>query len=417
MTMRDNTRDAYDNPSTGAGTGALGEQAANGREVPFTRDLVFQVKNLGAVRAGRFTQKPLTLFCGPNNSGKTWAMYSLYHWHRRLVRLAADYKGKKPGRVAFNRLVSAGLPAALNVDAQSLEGAEFNLVRGRAGEFQQLLEEAKGRGVFLVPAERNGLQLMRRELEAQRRYAVKEQAAPYEPPSDNIRSRYAAPVADYLDWLDRFPGSRRGGSGDFHHYANEVKRNLAHGAYRLNKSTGAVAFKPYRAKRGGAATRPLDLHAASGAVKSLFGLWSYLERQARPGDLLMIDEPELNIHPENQMKMARLFARLVNAGLNLVISIHSDYFVREFNNLLMLNEDKQGDLKKEYGYAAEEVLRPDQVGAYLVDQQKTIAPCEITPDDGIYADAFDNAIGELNRVNDGIYYELLERRMEDESDD
>lgn len=38
MTMRDNTRDAYDNPSTGAGAGAVGEQAANGREIAFTRD-------------------------------------------------------------------------------------------------------------------------------------------------------------------------------------------------------------------------------------------------------------------------------------------------------------------------------------------------------------------------------------------
>ncbi len=201
MTMRDNTRDAYDNPSTGAGAGALDEQSANGREVAFTKDLVFQVKNLGAVRAGRFTQKPLTLFCGPNNSGKTWAMYSLYHWHRLLAGLAADHKAKKPGRVAFNRLVSAGLPAALNVDAQSLDGAQFNLVRGRASEFQRLLAEAKGRNVFLVPAERNGLQLMRRELDAQRRHVIKEQAISYEPLSDDVHSRYAAPVADYLDWL------------------------------------------------------------------------------------------------------------------------------------------------------------------------------------------------------------------------
>ena len=33
-------------------------------------DLKFQVKNLGVIKAGEFVQKPLTLFCGPNNSGK-----------------------------------------------------------------------------------------------------------------------------------------------------------------------------------------------------------------------------------------------------------------------------------------------------------------------------------------------------------
>ncbi len=188
------------------------------------------------------------------------------------------------------------------------------------------------------------------------------------------------------------------------------------GAYQVDKSTGAIAFKPYRAERGGAAIRPLVLHTAPGAVKNLFGLWFYLERQARPGDLLMIDEPELNIHPGNQLKMARLFARLVNAGVNLVISTHSDYFVREFSNLLMLNEDKEGDLKKEYVYADEEVLRPDQVGAYLVDQQ-TIAPSRIEPVGGIHAVTLDDVIGELDRANCGIFYDLYYQRMEEDDGD
>ncbi len=416
MTMRDNTRDVYDNPSTGADAGALNEQAANGREVAFTRGLVFQVKNLGAVRAGRFTQKPLTLFCGPNNSGKTWAVYSLYHWHRRLAGLAAAHKAKKPGRVAFNRLVSAGLPAALNVDGQLLDGAQFNLARGRAGEFQQLLAEAKERNVFLVPAERNGLQLVRHPPGARRQYTVREPDASCKPSNDNFRSHCAAPAADYMDWLNQLPETRSCAADDFHRLAGKVKKELVRGAYRLDKSTGGITFKPYRAKRGGEATHPLVLHAAPGAVKSLFGLWFYLERQARPGDLLMIDEPELNIHPENQLKMTRLFARLVNAGLNLVISTHSDYIIREINSLLMLNEDKGGDLRKEYGYAAEEVLRPDQVGAYLVDQQ-TIASFRIEPIGGIHAGTFDDVIKKLNWDNNGIFYDLYYQRMEEDDGD
>ena len=50
--------------------------------------LDFDVKNLGVIREGKFTQKPLTLFCGPNNSGKTWAMYSLYHCHKWMDAFA-----------------------------------------------------------------------------------------------------------------------------------------------------------------------------------------------------------------------------------------------------------------------------------------------------------------------------------------
>ena len=45
-------------------------------------NMKFEVKNLGVVKQGEFTQKPLTIFCGPNNSGKTWVMYSLYYFHK-----------------------------------------------------------------------------------------------------------------------------------------------------------------------------------------------------------------------------------------------------------------------------------------------------------------------------------------------
>ena len=90
----------------------------------------------------------------------------------------------------------------------------------------------------------------------------------------------------------------------------------------------------------------MGLHSASSTVKSLFGLWFYLENQAKKGDVLMIDEPELNIHPENQRKIARVLAMLVNAGLNVVVSTHSDYIVRELNSLIMLSGDKGKKLRE-----------------------------------------------------------------------
>ncbi len=86
--------------------------------------------------------------------------------------------------------------------------------------------------------------------------------------------------------------------------------------------------------------------------------------------------------------------------------------VREFNALLMLNEDREGRLKRKYRYDDEETLRPDQVGAYLFDNQ-TIEPFPITPGDGIYATTFDDVIRKLNSVNDGIYYDLQDIIMEE----
>ena len=54
----------------------------------------------------------------------------------------------------------------------------------------------------------------------------------------------------------------------------------------------------------------------------------------------MVDEPELNLHPENQRRIAQLFARLVNLGIRVFVTTHSDYIVKELNTLIMLNQDK-----------------------------------------------------------------------------
>ena len=153
----------------------------------------------------------------------------------------------------------------------------------------------------------------------------------------------------------------------------------------------------------------MGLHLTSSTVKSLFGLWFYLEHQAHKGSILMIDEPELNIHPENQRKIARLFARLVNKGLNIVISTHSDYIVREINSLIMLSQDANEHLRKQYKYKPEEILKREQVGAYLFDNH-IIEPFSITRDDGIHATTFDDVIEDLNKVNNDIFYTLQEQK-------
>ena len=272
-----------------------------------------------------------------------------------------------------------------------------------------------------MPAERNGLHLFFRELSTRRaallHHASKDNIDLNELLKDVIRSRYALPIAHYINWLNQLPEIQRGSAkiadhgaaGAFHQHALQLQKQLANGAYKVERRSGVIRFKPYQIGRGrgGIATQSMGLHMASSTVKSLFGLWFYLENQAQPGDLLMIDEPELNIHPENQRYIARLLARLVNAGLRVVISTHSDYIVREFNSLLMLSQDN-GELRDRHGYSEDEVLTVEQVSACLFDRQ-SITPFEISPEDGIYATTFDTVIEDLNRVNDDIHYSLREK--------
>lgn len=377
-------------------------------------ELDFQVENLGSVLNGKFTHKPLTIFCGPNNTGKTWTLYSLYHFYQSLRNGKISQNLDHTNMDNLNELVSMELPRLFNAPVKQLKDGKFSLANDR-GHLASIAGSLKNRRVFLIPAERNGLNLFYHELRSRRTALLhdvsQESVDIVGLLKDVINSRYAKPIADYIDWLNNLPEMQGSKSGDGNLYAGRIKRSLVRGVYKVNPLDGTIHFRPYRAQRDGKQPGFMGLHMASSTVKSLFSLWFYLEHQAHPGDILMIDEPELNIHPNNQRQIARLLASLVNAGINVVISTHSDYIIREFNSLIMLNKDTRGRLRRKHGYSENEILPPEKIGAYLFDQQ-TITEFEINPLDGIYATTFDEVIADLNKVNNDIYYSLQEQYSE-----
>lgn len=267
-----------------------------------------------------------------------------------------------------------------------------------------------GRNVFLVPAERNGLHLFYREL-ANKRAALLHHASRKDKDidigqliQDVAKSRYAKPIADYIDWLNDLPDIKKKKKGHFHDLAESIK-GLVGGKYEIDNE-GEITFTPRKLKKGDPSIPPkLDLHLTSSTVKSLFGLWAYLEFDAKPGDVLMIDEPELNLHPSNQRKLARILAKLVNNDLRVVISTHSDYLVREINSLIMLsnNSPQKASIMKKFDYAADETLDPNKVAAWLF-AERSIKKMDISIEEGIYAQTFDDEINLLNDTSNDIYY-------------
>jgi predicted ATPase len=88
----------------------------------------------------------------------------------------------------------------------------------------------------------------------------------------------------------------------------------------------------------------------------------------------MIDEPELNLHPSNQMLLRGLIANLVNLGIDVMITTHSDYMIKEFNNLIMLSNDfvEKERIMKENKYEEIDILHPDKVKAYFIEKHKIL---------------------------------------------
>ncbi|ELB2875390.1 AAA family ATPase [Vibrio alginolyticus] len=154
-------------------------------------------------------------------------------------------------------------------------------------------------------------------------------------------------------------------------------------------------------------TNTLPVSISSSSVKSLFLLDLYIKSIASPNDLLLIDEPELNLHPDNQRLMARVIARLVNARVKVLITTHSDYLIREINNSIMLSnyfEDRE-DVMKSNDIIEEDTLKPSQVSAYMVDGKGVVSDMEVGKL-GINTQIFDSIINSANQLQSEIYFNL-----------
>lgn len=148
---------------------------------------------------------------------------------------------------------------------------------------------------------------------------------------------------------------------EYSKFASEIERQLLSGSVSIGKE-GDVKFEPLSANHS---SLPLPIQMSSSSVKTLSGLVVYLRHIAKKGDVLIIDEPEMNLHPDNQRRLARIFARMINNGLRLIISTHSDYIIRELNNLIMLNALFVREHEIETGYSKNEAIDKDRVQALL----------------------------------------------------
>ncbi|EIZ1365772.1 hypothetical protein ACS85_16800 [Vibrio parahaemolyticus] len=151
----------------------------------------------------------------------------------------------------------------------------------------------------------------------------------------------------------------------------------------------------------------LPVSISSSSVKSLFLLDLYIKSIAGPNDLLLIDEPELNLHPDNQRLMARVIARLVNTGVKVLITTHSDYLIREINNSIMLSNvfNDREEIMKSNDIIEEDILKPSQVSAYMVDEKGVVSEMAVGKL-GINTQIFDCIINSANQLQSEIYFNL-----------
>ena len=260
---------------------------------------------------------------------------------------------------------------------------------------------------FLLPAERTGLNLFYQELSSERTAMFhnigKAKINKMELIKDLIVSRYPQPIADYIDFLNNINILKKSNS-DFKDLSVVIQKEILKGKYKVEKD--GIYFIPYKkdANRDNY-NEKISLHLTSSTIKTFFSLVFYLEHLAQVGETLIIDEPELNLHPNNQRKIARILSMIANRGVRVIVSTHSDYFIREINNLIMLKNDfiSKRSIMEKYNYDDTMLISANDVNAYLFCKN-IIEEMEIDEQEGIIAKTFDSVINDLNLVSDDIFY-------------
>lgn len=79
--------------------------------------------------------------------------------------------------------------------------------------------------------------------------------------------------------------------------------------------------------------------------------------KAKPGDLIIIENPESHIHPRGQAELGRMMALAAMGGVQIVVETHSDHII---NGIRVAVKKPEIDNDKAIIYYFDKVIRPDE---------------------------------------------------------
>lgn len=277
--------------------------------------------------------------------------------------------------------------------------------------FQSLIGPA-GRRAFYLPADRTGVM---------HSHQVVVSALVQNASTAGLQPAATVPMlsgvlADFLTLLIGIgPGRRSGPAPRLRRKSPELGRGLEE-----NLLNGEVLLKSTDAGYPAFAYRPdgwrddLPLMRASSMVSELAPVVLYLRHIVRLGDVLIIEEPEAHLHPAMQAAFARELARLVRAGVRIVMTTHSEWFLEQIGNLVRLSGLSKA--RRQGLESADYALDPDQVGAWLFkpsNRPKGSVVEEVTldPETGLYPAGYDAVSEALYNEGADIYNRIQESKQ------
>ncbi len=213
-------------------------------------------------------------------------------------------------------------------------------------------------------------------------------------------STFSGMIADFLGQIVLYK-ERNGSSKKINRVAEQLEAELLEGGIEIERP--APEAYPEFVYRPEQSEETLRMSHSSAMVSELAPLVLFLRGIVKQGDLLIIEEPESHLHPGAQTKIAQTLARLVRAGVRVLITTHSNYLLQQIGNLI-----REGELQKlgEPTSESADYLKKEEVGAWQFHKNKPVIELPfdliegIEPEDhlDIAEDLYNESAGLQNRI-------------------
>ncbi|MCY3722381.1 MAG: AAA family ATPase [Candidatus Poribacteria bacterium] len=213
-------------------------------------------------------------------------------------------------------------------------------------------------------------------------------------------STFSGMIADFLEQIFQYREPKRL-SSKISRVAKQLEMELLEGKIEVKRPTSEAypefLYRPEQAEDG------LRMSHSSAMVSELAPLVLFLRGVLKRGDLLIIEEPESHLHPSAQTKIAQTLARLIRAGVHVIITTHSNYLLQQIGNLI-----REGELRKQGESTSEKAdyLKKEEVGAWEFYKNQPVTELlfdlieGIEPEDhlDIAEDLYNRSAGLQNRI-------------------
>jgi predicted ATPase len=150
------------------------------------------------------------------------------------------------------------------------------------------------------------------------------------------------PISDYFISLTEINNVNKMQHNAFVTIAKEIEKEIIKGEVRFDNKKKALLYKPANVDID------LEMTSVSSMVSEMSPIVAFLKyiiarnnsmnqrpinRKSKP--IIFIEEPEAHLHPENQVKLIQIFAKLIDYNVKLIVTSHSNYIFNKLNNLVL----------------------------------------------------------------------------------